>query len=212
MKKCTQLLFIELKANYRSGGELLWAVMFFLLLASMFPFLYVKHTQSLQDIVLPILLYGAILSQLLLTTSLAHRINEEGVHELIHLSGRSPTSYFLITLIAVWLLLAFPLICVMPIISLMYGISFQLFAILLVAILISLFVVAGYTLLASSMLTISNSGLLAIIFVFPFLVPIFIACGIAFQGNGSGLLLLIGYFFTSLPIILTAHKYIVKII
>ena len=206
MKDFFAILLLELKTSTRSLGELIWAVLFFMLIAITFPFLYTSEQFAIKQIVLPILVYGAILAQILISSSMINHAGTEGSNDIKILSNYSSFALYLIDVIVSWLLLALSLTAVLPFISIIYDIDLSHHVLLNISIAISLFIVASYVQFIGQLFNHSVKGLFLLVFMFPFLVPVFIACGFTLQGNTDGLLFLTGYLFTSVAILQLLHK------
>ncbi|MBB42451.1 MAG: heme exporter protein CcmB [Rhodospirillaceae bacterium] len=175
MNKLSWFIWHELKISLRNAGDTAVIVMFFLLIALLFPMGIGSSAALLTRIAPGVIWVAAILTAMLSLDSIFASDFEDGSLEQIVIS---PTPLILIVtakFTAHWLITGLPLIFAVPIIGLIYDIPIKVFSLLLISMGIGtpiLSLIGGLG--AALVLGARRGGVLLALIVLPLLVPVLI--------------------------------------
>ncbi len=169
------LIYKEWILAIRKMFEVLLPIFFLLILITIFPIAVGPDAKLLAKLAPAIIWVGILLSILLSSEKLYKSDFEDGSLEQLYLSGHSKLGAIYIKLLVQWVLQILPIIAATPLLAVFYGISLDVFLILIFTLLITSPTLLLLAMLGSSItLAISRGSLILILIILPFYIPILI--------------------------------------
>jgi heme exporter protein B len=165
----------DLLLAWRSRADLLVALSFFIVVASLFPFGVGAEPNQLRAIGPGVVWVAALLAGLLALPRMFNQDFESGVLEQLLLSPEASVVWVSAKIAAHWLTTGLPLAVVSPLVALMYGLEPSAAGILLLALLLGtpmLSLIGGIG--AALTLGLRGAGSLLALLVLPLMVPVLI--------------------------------------
>lgn len=167
------LLLRELRLGARHKGEHLQAMLFFILVISLFPLVLKSDPAILAPIAAGIIWVSALLASLLCLDSLFKRDWMEGTLEQMLLLGEPLYLVILLKVLVHWLMSSLPLILLGPWLGLMLHLPEEAFAFLFFSLLLGTPVLSLIGAIGAALVvTVRHSGLLVALLVLPLYVPV----------------------------------------
>ncbi len=165
----------DLRLAARRRTELLQPLAFFLVAASLFPLGVGPESQTLRQIAPGVLWVCALLAVMLSLPQVWAGDHADGSLEQLMLSPQPLTVVTAARACAHWLLQGLPLVCVAPLLGLMFGLTGPALLALCIGLLLGTPVLSLLGLLASALtLGLRSSGLLILLLVLPLVTPVLI--------------------------------------
>lgn len=176
----------------RSGGAI--ALIFFVIVASLFPFAVGPDPQVLARIAAGIIWVSALLACLLSLERLFQPDAEDGTLEQLVVSGQSLEAVAIAKMIIHWLTTALPLVALTPVTAAMLGAPFDVWGTLLLGLLLGTPALSAIGAVAAALTVgVRRGGVLISLLVLPLAVPTLIfGVGVADQLAGSSALKWLG--------------------
>jgi len=188
IKRNLRLFQRELRLCFRHRMSILNALLFVIVVASIFPIATTPDPKILQVIGPGIIWVSALLGMLLSIHSLFKEdYNDGSLDHMLMMPGALPY-YVFAKVISHWLLLALPIILVTPILAVLYHLPARSIEILMLGLLLgtpSLSFIGA--IIAALTLGLRNSGLLLLLMALPLYVPIVIFGSTAILSHHPGL-------------------------
>lgn len=178
----------DLLLAWRSRADLLVALSFFVVVASLFPFGVGAEANQLRAIGPGVIWVAALLATLLALPRLFSHDHDSGVLEQLLLSPEPAVVWVLAKILAHWLVAGAPLVCVAPLLALMYGLEPDGMLVLVVTLalgtpILSLIGAIG----AALTLGLRGAGSLLALLVLPLYVPVLVFGAGAVDAWSSGM-------------------------
>lgn len=188
----------DLLLAWRGRGDLLVALAFFVIVASLFPFGVGSDPQQLRNIGAGVVWVAALLATLLALPRMFAQDFDAGVLEQLLLSPEPPLAWVLAKIGAHWLTTGLPLVLVAPLLGLMYGLEPAAIGVLCAALLLGTPILSLLGAIGAALtLGLRGAGSLLALLVLPLFVPVLVfgAGAVDAWAGGIGLrahLLLLG--------------------
>ncbi|MDB5813123.1 MAG: ccmB [Rhodocyclales bacterium] len=188
----------DLLLAWRSRADLLVALSFFVVVASLFPFGVGSDPDQLRAIGPGVVWVAALLATLLALPRMFSQDFDSGVLEQLLLSQEPPVVWVSAKIAAHWLSTGLPLVVVSPLLALMYGLKPSAIEVLALALLIGTPILSLIGAIGAALtLGLRGAGSLLALLVLPLMVPVLIfgAGSVDAWASGIGLrahLLLMG--------------------
>lgn len=171
----TAVLRRDLLLAWRTRADLLIALSFFLVVASLFPFGVGAETNQLRAIGPGVVWVAALLATLLALPRMFSQDFESGVLEQLLLSPEPPIVWVLAKILSHWLATGAPLVLMAPLLALMYGLQADEIGVLVATLalgtpILSLIGAVG----AALTLGLRGAGSLLALLVLPLFVPVLV--------------------------------------
>lgn len=177
----------ELRRAWRRPGDALGALLFFVVVASLFPLAVGPDTPLLAAIGPGVLWVAALLALLMSSHRLFAADLDDGVLEQMLLCAAPLTAVVAARLAAHWLVVCVPLLVVAPLVALQYGLADRALAVLVAALLLGTpTLVLQAALGAALTLGLRGASLLALV-VLPLAVPVLVFGSAAVMAAQQGL-------------------------
>lgn len=175
MKTFLAVLRRDLLLAWRSRADLLVALSFFVIVASLFPFGVGADPNQLRAIGPGVVWVAALLATLLALPRMFSQDFDAGVLEQLLLSPEPAVVWVSAKILAHWLATGLPLVIVSPVLALMYGLEPGAMAVLALALLLGtpiLSLIGGIG--AALTLGLRGAGSLLALLVLPLMVPVLV--------------------------------------
>lgn len=175
MKRLLILIQRELSVVFSSQSEFIYPLAFFFMVTALFPLGVTPEAQSLALIAPGVIWIAALLSILLSLNAFYQSDFEQGNYEQILLCGVSGYTLCFAKVAANWLVTALPLVIVMPLIGLMFGLSFEVSVIAMLTLLLGTPSLCFIGAIGMNLtLGLPNSGVLLTLLILPLDIPVLI--------------------------------------
>lgn len=165
----------DLLLAWRSRSDLLVALSFFVIVASMFPFGVGADPNQLRLIGPGVVWVAALLASLLALPRMFSQDFESGVLEQLLLSQETPMVWVSAKIVAHWLTTGLPLVIVSPVLALMYGLEPGAVSVLAQALMIGTPILSLIGAIGAALtLGLRGAGSLLALLVLPLMVPVLI--------------------------------------
>jgi len=187
-----QLVRRDLALALRRPGALVLPVLFFIIVAALFPFAVGPDARLLGRIAAGVLWVAALLAALLPVETLVEPDRADGTLDQIVTRGIALETLAAARLTAHWLGFAVPLLVALPLASILLGLPFAAQSVLALGLLLGTPALAALALVAASLTAgLRGGGALAGLIVLPLALPVLIfGVGLAAPGGGGALKLL----------------------
>ncbi|MDQ8020389.1 MAG: heme exporter protein CcmB [Moraxellaceae bacterium] len=175
MSSFVAVLRRDLLVAWRGRGDLLVALAFFVIVASLFPFGVGAEPNQLRAIGPGVVWVAALLASLLALPRLFAQDHESGVLEQMLLSPEPAVSWVLAKIAAHWLATGLPLVLVAPLLGLMYDLETGAIGVLCVALLLGTPLLSLLGAIGAALtLGLRGAGSLLALLVLPLCVPVLV--------------------------------------
>ncbi|MEC5398384.1 heme exporter protein CcmB [Uliginosibacterium sp. H1] len=165
----------DLLVAWRGRGDLLVALAFFVIVASLFPFGVGAEPNQLRAIGPGVVWVAALLASLLALPRLFAQDHESGVLEQMLLSPEPAVSWVLAKITAHWLATGLPLVLVAPVLGLMYDLEGGAIGVLCLALLLGTPLLSLLGAIGAALtLGLRGAGSLLALLVLPLCVPVLV--------------------------------------
>lgn len=173
---------------WRSRADLLVALSFFVMVASLFPFGIGAEPHLLHSIGPGIVWVAALLATLLALPRMFSQDFDSGVLEQLLLSPEPPVLWVLAKITAHWLCTGLPLVLISPVLALMYGLTPQESAVLAAALLLGTPILSLIGAIGAALtLGLRASGSLLALLILPLFVPVLVFGASSVDAFASGM-------------------------
>ncbi|HEX5127208.1 MAG TPA: heme exporter protein CcmB [Rhodocyclaceae bacterium] len=173
---------------WRSRSDLLVALSFFVIVASLFPFGIGADPAQLKAIGPGVVWVASLLASLLALPRLFSQDFESGVLEQLQLSSDPPVVWVTAKIAAHWLCTSLPLVIVAPLLGLMYGLDASATQVLTASLLVGTPIVSLIGAIGAALtLGLRGAGSLLALLVFPLFVPVLVFGAGAADAYESGM-------------------------
>lgn len=174
-----QLLQYQLLLMYRQRSEVVYSVLFFLLVVSLFPLAISPEENILRLIAPGVIWVAALLASLLSATPLFSADFYDGTLEQGLLSSQGSSSYVTAKVIAHWLVTGLPLVLLAPVCGLILYLPADQIMVLWITLLLGTPTISLLSGMAVAFtIGLRQGGILLALLVFPLYIPVLIfACG-----------------------------------
>ena len=124
----------DLRLAFRRWEQVTHPVVFFLMIASLFPLALSPEPSQLRNIAACVVWVGALLSSLLALESLYRSDQDDGTLEQLTLSGQPLPILLLAKIVAHWLLSGIPLVIAAPIVAISMGARGEAYGVLMASV------------------------------------------------------------------------------
>jgi heme exporter protein B len=124
----------DLRLAFRRWEQVTHPVVFFLMIASLFPLALSPEPSQLRNIAACVVWVGALLSSLLALESLYRSDQDDGTLEQLTLSGQPLPILLLAKTVAHWLLSGIPLVIAAPLVAISMGASGEAYGVLMASV------------------------------------------------------------------------------
>lgn len=181
------LLARELRLALRTPGDSLGAVLFFVLVAALFPFGVGPEPAALARLAPGALVASALLAALLPLDRMFGAEAEDGSLDLLLLSGVAPSGLALVKAIGHWLTTAVPLLLAVPVAAAMLNLPTEAWGVAVLALALATLVLSLLgTLGAALTLGARRGGVLLPLLVLPLAIPAVIFAAGAIEAQAGG--------------------------
>ena len=188
MKAFVAIVMRDLRLAMRNKTEVLTGLIFFVVVASLFPLAIGPETQTLRLIGPGILWVGALLSSMLSLTRIFDSDYRDGTLEQMVLSPQPLWLLVSAKIVAHWLLSGLPLVILSPVLGLQFDLSSQAVGILTLTLLLGTPVLSSLGAIGAALtLGVRGGGVLIALLVLPLFVPVLIFGAGAVEALESGL-------------------------
>ncbi|MSQ57104.1 MAG: heme exporter protein CcmB [Limnohabitans sp.] len=188
MKAFGAIVMRDLRLAMRNKTEVLTGLIFFVVVASLFPLAIGPELQTLRLIGPGILWVGALLSSMLSLTRIFDSDYRDGTLEQMVLSGQPLWLLVSAKIVAHWLLSGLPLVILSPVLGLQFDLSSQSVGILTLTLLLGTPVLSSLGAIGAALtLGLRGGGVLIALLVLPLFVPVLIFGAGAVEALESGL-------------------------
>jgi heme exporter protein B len=178
----------DLLLAWRSRADLLVALSFFVIVASLFPFGVGAETNQLRAIGPGVVWVAALLATLLALPRMFSQDHDSGVLEQMLLSTEPAVIWVLAKILAHWLVAGAPLVVIAPLLAMMYGLELDEIGVLVATLalgtpILSLIGAIG----AALTLGLRGAGSLLALLVLPLFVPVLVFGAGAVEAYSGGM-------------------------
>jgi heme exporter protein B len=182
------LLRYQLLLAYRQRSELVYCVLFFLLVVSLFPLAVSPEPHILRTLAPGVIWVAALLATLLASTQLFASDFADGNLEQWLLSPRSATGLVFIKITAHWLITGLPLILLAPLCGLILYLPFEQILVLWVTLWLGTPSLSLLSAIAVALTTgLRQGGILLALLVLPLYIPVLVFASSAVLASANGL-------------------------
>lgn len=182
------LLQRDLSLALRRKNEVLTAVFFFVVVASLFPLGIGPEMDTLRLIAPGILWVGALLASLLALGRLFAADHQDGTLEQMMLSSASLPGLVAVKILAHWLLTGLPLVLLAPVLALQFDLSRDAIAVLMASLLLGTPILSLIGSLGAALtLGVRGADVLMSLLVLPLFIPALVFGAGAVQAQTAGL-------------------------
>jgi heme exporter protein B len=178
----------EMLLSYRKRMEYIYPLLFFLLIATLFPLATTANPNLLQTMGPGVIWVAALLSTLLSLNHLFRDDYLDGSLEAMILSANPLSFLIMLKLFSQWIVFVLPLIIVAPLLAFLFHLSLYAIGILLISLLLGtpILIFLG-SIGAALTVGLRNGGLLMVLMLLPLYVPtlIFASQAVVIAGQGG---------------------------
>ena len=175
MKAIFSLIQREFFVAFRSSQELINPIIFFVIVASLFPLAISPDAKILRMIAPGVIWVAALLATLISLDRLFKSDHEDGSLEQLVISPNPLSVLAIAKVISHWLLTGLPLIVITPVIAMMYDLSWKGTLAMLISLLIGTPILSFLGGIGSALTVgLRSSGVLLTLLVLPFYIPVLI--------------------------------------
>ena len=178
----------ELSTYFRNLNSIFLPLIFFFLIISIFPLALGPDKVLLEKIIPGIIWVTVILTTLLTSNNFFKEDFNNGIIELYLTSESSIELILFLRIISCWIFTCLPIIIFIPLVSLLFEISFINSIVILLTLLIGTPILISIGLFGSALtLGIAKNNILAPILIVPFYIPVLIFSASAIESVATGL-------------------------
>ena len=204
----------ELIVYFRNLNNIFLPLIFFFLIVSIFPLVLGPDKSLFNNIIPGVIWITAILTTLLSSNNFFRDDYNNGVIETYLTSNAAVELILFLRIIACWLFTCLPIILFMPLVSILFSISFSDSLVILITLLVGTPILISIGIFGSALtLGLAKNNILTPIIVIPFYIPVLIFSASAIESVSAGLpydmqlYILIALLFLILPIMPYLLKY-----
>jgi heme exporter protein B len=204
----------ELIVYFRNLNNIFLPLIFFFLIVSIFPLVLGPDKSLFNNIIPGVIWITAILTTLLSSNNFFRDDYSNGVIEMYLTSNAAVELILFLRIIACWLFTCLPIILFMPLVSILFTISFSDSLVILITLLVGTPILISIGIFGSALtLGLAKNNILTPIIVIPFYIPVLIFSASAIESVSAGLpydmqlYILIALLFLILPIMPYLLKY-----
>jgi heme exporter protein B len=178
----------DLLLAWRNRADLLVALSFFVVVASLFPFGIGADPDRLHAIGAGVVWVAALLASLLALPRMFGQDHDNGVLEQLLLSAEPPVTWVLAKILAHWLVTGAPLVLVAPLLAMMYGLHEGEIAVLIATLALGTPVLSLVGAIGAALtLGLRSAGSLLALLVLPLFVPVLVFGASAVDAYAGGM-------------------------
>ena len=175
LKLFFSIFYYELLLSIRRSHEWLYPIGFFIIVIIFFPIAFSTDTQFLQKNMAGCVWVAALFSSILSLETLFTADAEDGNLEQLALSPLPLGFLLFIKIFAQWLICEFPLILLLPLISLLFHVSFSVITVMAISLLCGTLIIIFIGALGAALtLGLKQQGTLLGLLILPLLIPVLI--------------------------------------
>ena len=204
----------ELIVYFRNLNNIFLPLIFFFLIVSIFPLVLGPDKSLFNNIIPGVIWITAILTTLLSSNNFFRDDYSNGIIEMYLTSNKAVELILFLRIIACWLFTCLPIILFMPLVSILFSISFGDSLVILITLLVGTPILISRGIFSSALtLGLAKNNILTPIIVIPFYIPVLIFSASAIESVSAGLpydmqlYILIALIFLILPIMPYLLKY-----
>ncbi|MAZ79904.1 MAG: heme exporter protein CcmB [Gammaproteobacteria bacterium] len=208
----------ELIVYFRNLNNIFLPLIFFFLIISIFPLVLGPDKSLFNDIIPGVIWITAILTTLLSSNNFFRDDHSNGVIEMYLTSNAAVELILFLRIISCWLFTCLPIILFMPLVSILFSISFRDSLVILITLLVGTPILISIGIFGSALtLGLAKNNILTPIIVIPFYIPVLIFSASAIESVSAGLpydmqlYILIALLFLILPIMPYLLKYTLRL-
>lgn len=208
----------ELIVYFRNLNNIFLPLIFFFLIISIFPLVLGPDKSLFNDIIPGVIWITAILTTLLSSNNFFRDDYSNGVIEMYLTSNAAVELILFLRIISCWLFTCLPIILFMPLVSILFSISFRDSLVILITLLVGTPILISIGIFGSALtLGLAKNNILTPIIVIPFYIPVLIFSASAIESVSAGLpydmqlYILIALLFLILPIMPYLLKYTLRL-
>tara|TARA_B110000014_G_scaffold240061_1_gene207900 strand:- start:156 stop:818 length:663 start_codon:yes stop_codon:yes gene_type:complete len=208
----------ELIVYFRNLNNIFLPLIFFFLIVSIFPLVLGPDKSLFNNIIPGVIWITAILTTLLSSNNFFRDDYSNGVIEMYLTSNAAVELILFLRIIACWLFTCLPIILFMPLVSILFTISFSDSLVILITLLVGTPILISIGIFGSALtLGLAKNNILTPIIVIPFYIPVLIFSASAIESVSAGLpydmqlYILIALLFLILPIMPYLLKYTLRL-
>ena len=208
----------ELILYFRNLNNIFLPLIFFFLIVSIFPLVLGPDKSLFNNIIPGVIWITAILTTLLSSNNFFRDDYSNGVIEMYLTSNAAVELILFLRIIACWLFTCLPIILFMPLVSILFTISFSDSLVILITLLVGTPILISIGIFGSALtLGLAKNNILTPIIVIPFYIPVLIFSASAIEAVSIGLsyemqiLTLLALLLLILPIMPYLLKYTLRL-
>jgi len=188
IKAIASLIHREFCVAFRAPQELINPIIFFVIVASLFPLAISPDAKILRMLAPGVIWVSALLATLISLDRLFKSDHDDGSLEQLVMSPNPLSILAIAKVISHWLLTGLPLIIITPVIALMYDLSLEGTSVMMLSLLIGTPILSFLGGIGSALTVgLRSSGVLLTLLVLPFYIPVLIFGTSAVVAAVSGL-------------------------